>query len=178
MRWINSFATRTRNMTATGTTTRPETWREKIANDWFLGKVADNMLQIDKDDRRQRLTERLIKKTQDGTLGKPTTEPMDGDDMGVSVGNEINYHYSQPAAQPAPAPAASPATSIAKTVAAAGLALAGLGTGTALPIAAYNLTKPAADAVVERIETPRPDPAPAPTIDTDTRYGLQIYRGE
>jgi hypothetical protein len=63
-------------------------------------------------------------------------------------------------------PEPSKTSSIGKTLAAAGLAAAGLGAGVALPIAAWNMT--------------RPDQAPFVDTDTDTdtnsRYGLKIFR--
>jgi hypothetical protein len=59
---------------------------------------------------------------------------------------------------------------IAKTLAALGLAAAGLGAGAAIPIAAYNMTRPETNVVVK--------PPSVIGDDTDTRYGLKIYRGE
>lgn len=59
---------------------------------------------------------------------------------------------------------------IAKTLAAVGLAAAGLGAGAALPIAAYQLFKPDTNVVVQPT-------APTVDTDTDTKYGLKIYRG-
>lgn len=145
-------------MTRTGTTTRPKEWKERLAELWYQTKLANDALQIDKDSRRQRSVERLVKKTQDGTLGQATAEPMDDDDDTVSVGNEIHHHHPAP---PTPLP---PKPSVAKSLAAAGLAAAGLGIGAAAPIAVWNLTKDATE-VIEG-------------DDTDTKYGLKIFRDE
>lgn len=59
---------------------------------------------------------------------------------------------------------AKPTSSLARTLAAAGLVLA----GSAAPIAAWNLTRPSqpSEAITE------------PATDTDTQYGLRIYRGD
>lgn len=140
------------------TATDPPDWKSRLGDLWYKTKVADYALQIDKDDRRQRILERLAKKTQDGTLGEATAEPSDaGDDMGVAVGNEIHHHHQQPKAEPA--------STVAKTLATAGLAAAGLGAGISAPILAYNLTRP-----------DKPAQADTAFVDTDTQYGLRVYR--
>lgn len=150
---------------------RPDNWKEKIAKNWYLTKVADNALQIEKDGRRQAAIERLIKKTQDGSLGKPTDEPMDEElgEMAVNVGNETYVHNAAPPV--APAPPESKLAGAAKVLAATGLAAAGLGTAAALPIAAYGLMKP--DAAPVTVEVPRQEDR-----DTNTKYNLRIYRDE
>jgi hypothetical protein len=135
-----------------------------------LTKLADNGLQIEKDGRRQAVLERLIRKTQDGTLGTSTNEPMDKaleEDMSVSVGNETYIHHEAP--PPAPVPQESKLSGIAKVVAASGLAAAGLGSAAAIPIAAWNLARPAQTTVVQEA----PD---FEDTDTDTKYNLRIFK--
>ena len=145
-------------MTMIGETTRPENWKAKLAELWYQTKLADTGVQIEKDLRRQKSIERLVKKTQDGTLGQATSEPMDEESETVNVGNEIHHHHGQPKTT----------SPLVKGIATAGLAVAGLGAGVAAPIAAWNLTRKIAPAVTEQ-----------PTMeDTDTKYGIRIFRGE
>lgn len=68
------------------------------------------------------------------------------------------------------APQPSTGSNLAKTIAAAGLAAAGLGAGAALPIAAYQLLKPATNVTVNQ-------PSLEDT-DTNSQYGLRIFRQE
>ena len=79
-----------------GTVTGPQTFREQLAKRWWELKVADFGMQIEKDGRRQLLIERLIKKTQDGTLGVSTNESMDNvlkdDPMGVHIGDHQHVY--------------------------------------------------------------------------------------
>jgi len=119
---------------------------------WAGLKYADYGLQIEKDSRRQDLVERLIRKTQDGTLGQPTGEPLLGDDMGVTVGDTISNHYHQESR------GIGLAGKIALSVA---LLAAGAGAGAVIPAL-----------LADKAETP-------PTIettDTDTRYGIRLFR--
>lgn len=143
----------------TAATTKPANWKEKLAQLWYETKVADLALQLDKDDRRQRSVERLIRKTQDGTLGEVSSQDDEDESMGVSVGNEtITNNYHQPQTP-------SKSSSVATALVAAGLTAAGIGVGAAAPIAAWNLTRQQA--------------SPSEVIqdtDTDTKYGLQIFR--
>lgn len=130
--------------------------------------IAHDALQIDKDMRRQAVVERLIKKTQDGTLMERTSEPMDKqleEEMAVRIGDESHIHYHNESK-----PISEQASGIGKTLAAAGLAAAGLGAGIAAPIAAYNLTRHTTQIVQPTQEFVDTD------TDTDTKYGLRIYR--
>jgi hypothetical protein len=65
-------------------------------------------------------------------------------------------------------PEPSKTSSIGKTLAAAGLAAAGLGAGVALPIAAWNMTRPDAATFVDTDTD----------TDTNSKYGLKIFRQE
>lgn len=144
-------------------------WKEEIAELIYLNKAADDAVQIEKDLRRQKSVERLVKKTQDGTLEQPTVEPMDNDDYDdtVRVGHEYNNHYHQaPAAQPQKpqggmnglARAALIAGALGATGGTAALGTAALGT------AAYVLTRP------------QPQSQVIQGKDTNTKYRLGIYR--
>jgi len=79
-----------------GTAIGPQTFREQLAKRWWELKLADFGMQIEKDGRRQLIIERLIKKTQDGTLGKITEESMDAilkdDPMGVHIGDHQHVY--------------------------------------------------------------------------------------
>ena len=148
----------------------PIQWKEKLARDWYRVKLADQALQVDKDMRRQAIIERLIKKTQEGTLQTPTAEPMDNqfdEPMAVRIGDESHIHYHNEKSVTEAAPKDKP-SSIGKTLAGIGLAAAGLGTGAALPIAAYQLLRPDTNVIVP----------PSVDTDTDTRYKLRVFRDE
>lgn len=70
----------------------PLSWTQSLAELWWGRKIADDALQVEKDRRRQLIVERLIKKTQDGTLGKHTDDPFPDDDMAVNVGHQYHWH--------------------------------------------------------------------------------------
>lgn len=65
---------------------------------WWDCKIADHALSIEKDGRQRQIVERLIKKTQDGTLGTPTDDPFPSEPMAVTVGDKFEYNI--PPAQP------------------------------------------------------------------------------
>lgn len=124
-------------------------------------KLAHDAVQISKDVSRQKIVERLIKKTQDGTCGQKTDEPMDdGEGDAVNVGNQYTITIP-PEPPPPPVPPSPP--SFAKTAGAAAALVAALGLGAAAPIAAWNLSKP------KQVESAE---------DTNTKYQVRIYRDE
>ena len=147
-------------------------WKEKLADLKYRMALAHDGVQIEKDMRRQAVVERLIKKTQDGTLQNATTEPMDKqleDEMAVRIGDESHVHYHTETKPVLSQPQPSATSSMAKTLAAAGLAAAGLGAGAALPIAAYQMFKQAPTNVIVPTDT---------DTDTNTQYGLRVYRDD
>ena len=139
--------------------------------------LAHDGVQVEKDMRRHAVVERLIKKTQDGTLQQATGEPMDkqlDEEMAVRIGDESHIHYHNAPTNETNTTTPPPSQekdqskgSLAKTAATIGLAAALGGAGLAAPIAAYNLTKPSSPSVTV-VEDP--------TVDTDTKYGLKIYK--
>ena len=161
------------------TSEKPENWKERLADLKYRMTLAHDGVQVEKDMRRHAVIERLIKKTQDGTLQQATDEPMDktlDEDMAVRIGDESHIHYhnapsneTTTTSPPTSQTKDQPKSSLAKTAATIGLATALGGVGLAAPIAAYNLTKPAPQntTIVED-----------PTTDTNTKYGLRIYRDE
>lgn len=71
---------------------QPAGWRESLVELWWGRKILDDAVQVEKDRRRQLIVERLIKKTQDGTLGTKTDDPFPNDEMAVSVGHQYHWH--------------------------------------------------------------------------------------
>jgi hypothetical protein len=88
----------------------PQSWKEKIARQWWGLKMLDTEVQIAKDQSRQKLVERLVRKTQDGTLGQlddgEGEDKEDDDEMATSfqVGDNNTHHHHHPAPAPAPEP--------------------------------------------------------------------------
>ena len=66
-------------------------WREGIAKKWLGLKIAERASGLAAVRAAGRSTHRLVRKTQDGTLGKPDEKPMD-DDETITVGDP-QYHY-------------------------------------------------------------------------------------
>ena len=84
-------------------------YREQLHKQWWQVKVADQALQVEKDRRRQLFNERLIKKTQDGTLSCPTDEPgiddaLRDDPMGIKIGDTYMLPTPAPRAIAIPIP--------------------------------------------------------------------------
>lgn len=113
--------------------------------------------------RSRMITERLALKTQNGTLGTPTTEPQDQElaDMQLNLGDQYNIQAPNNEAQPMAPAADSIAQQALKML--PWMGLAGLG--------AWQLAS-------------RPDPPPAPDppaiedTDTDTQYRLRLSSGD
>jgi hypothetical protein len=141
-----------------------ETWKTKVKKNWFGIEMADRMVGMKAMDRSHRLAERLARKTQDGTLGKPDEGPEAGEDMedmGVQVGDNVVHHHYPPPEQPAvePLPVAEELPTEPETAAKTLLekaapyliaaTLGGVPVGSALT---YFLT--------------RPDPTPPPAVES------------
>lgn len=117
------------------------------------GVLASNQMNWEsKQHRKNREAEEAAARQQWGSDGN-----QEGDDMGdqTILGDVIMNSPNEQKQE---------SGGLAKTAAALGLAAAGLGAGTALPIAAWNLTRPSAD--TEEVHG----------TDNDTKYGLKIYR--
>jgi hypothetical protein len=74
----------------------PVPWPEKFKRMWMETRLAHEAMTLEKLQRQSGLVDRLVRKTQDGTLGKPTGEPQEFAEaatMGVMIGNEIHHHY-------------------------------------------------------------------------------------
>ena len=142
----------------------PGSLRENLIKKWGRLKLGDYALQVEKDGRRQQIVERLIRKTQDGTLGKPTTEADDNaawpeSDMAINLGDTTTNVYHQP-------PQASDGNrgrAFGKAALLVGLLAAGLGGG----------------ALAATLLGGKETPARAVTdTDTNTQYGLRLLQKE
>lgn len=102
------------------------------------------------------LTRRLVRKTQNGTVGRETVEPEDGEGVNIHLGDIVTPQQATP-------PAAGLGT-LAKTaiLAASLLGTGGLGAG----LASMLLSPPPAAPVVQ--------PVPPPQSDADTQYTLEL----
>jgi len=143
-----------------------ETWSQQMIRRWVGLKMAHDSVQVAKDLRRQAIVERLIRKTQDGTLGTPTDDwPLGNTDaggMGVQVGDTIIHQHVSEQHRTAGA---------LGTLGKAALAAALIGTGAALPLAAGALMQSFA---ARTQTTPAPAPSAPPTADHDTQYQLRL----
>jgi hypothetical protein len=159
----------------------------RLMRQWYQTKLAGEAGTLNGMLLQGNLVRRLVRKTQNGTIGQQTTEPEDKaeDDMGVRVGDEINYHLHQQ--QPAAAAAATPTGGLSSFARAAALVAMGAGAGGA-PLIASWLLKPSQQpppAVQTAPSAPvpapapvvAPAPAPAPAYDP-LQYGFSISSGD
>ena len=133
---------------------------EKMGNlNLLMGALtaADHKKSLEEAQRNREAESAAVRKHVWGSSGSEslTSEEDMGDQI---VLGDIRTENKYEAAAP------SSSGNLAKTLAGVGLAAAGVGTGLALPIAAYQMLKPATNVVV-----------PTDT-DTNTEYGLQIFR--
>ena len=145
-----------------GQQTQPQTWQQGQWDRSAGIRHAALAAGVERIQKASRLNRRLVKKLQDGTLGKETTEPEDEEDDSVHVG-DIWVTNTMPVPQPVASqpttpltPLESTQTGLSKTAAAVLIAaslLGGAGTGAAL----YAWLKPTAT-----------------MTDTDTRYQLRF----
>jgi hypothetical protein len=144
--------------------------RENLIKKLAHIKLGERAYQLEKDHGRQRLVERLIRKTQDGTLGQATgnEEPdIAKDDMSVLVGDTKNithHHYPPPAPSVPvqPEPAKDSVSTMGKWALAGWLLAAVLGGGT---LAAFMM----------RGNSTTQSPA-ASSDDSNAKYGLKLYK--
>jgi len=147
----------------------PRSWPEKLKRNWANTRLAQEAVMLDQMQKQNGLVRRLVRKTQDGSLGTRTEEPEDAEaageaEMGVMVGNEIHYHYPSPATPEAvPEAAAKPAASSGLSkLATAGVLAAAIGGGGGLGALVAQLVRPADTA------------APTAAVDADTQYDLRL----
>lgn len=141
----------------------------KLAGQYFGTKIAHNAACLGEHLRQNRIVERLAQRTQDAAFGESDSSPaLQGDDMGVNVGNTITNYYGQQGQEAAESTEdgnqeakASLTSSLGKaaTIAALVMSSGGLGAGALALIQLANR-----EPTVE---------APAST-DTDTQYELRI----
>lgn len=122
--------------------------------------AADHKRTLDEQAKNREAESASVRKHVWGSSGSEAlTSEEDMGDQIVLGDIRTDNHYTPP--QP------STTSSIAKTLAAAGLAAAGLGAGAALPIAAYQMFKQAPTNVIVPTDT---------DTDTNTKYGLRVFR--
>jgi hypothetical protein len=120
----------------------PKRWREKAKRGWIGLRTAGEAMGIAAVDRSHRIAERLVIKTQDGTLGKPTEEPTSGPieedgEMGIHVGDTVNHNYPPKA------------SGLKKAAITAAQLAAGGGAGAGIPYLMGAFDKPDADTKYE-----------------------------
>lgn len=129
--------------------------REKTARRFYETQLADRAVQIAHLVANRRMLRRGAYKQQDGTLGQPGEPSVEEEPVNIRIGDD--NHYGEPEK-----PATVATTGLPKTLLEKALPLllaGGLGAGGAL---AYDkLTTPA-------------DISTTPTVDTDTRYILEL----
>jgi hypothetical protein len=125
-----------------------EELREKVYDRADLRNANEAVALQDMMNNR-RLISRLVRKHQDGTLGKPTPEvdaAVDAAeaDMGIRIGDEVHNHYPSPPPQPKPEPEPKPqeAKKPLHPLAAAALGAAAMGSVAAI-LFALNRQEPA-----------------------------------
>lgn len=94
-------------------------------------KLLERIKEMQGVDRRNRLVERLVRKTQDGTLGTPT-EYVEADEM-IVMGD-----YISPQQSPPPPPHQKPPANIGKILLGAALAMGSLGAGAGAAMWGYS----------------------------------------
>lgn len=128
-------------------------WREKLIQRRQGVRMAHDLMQIAKDGSRQRVVERLIRKQQDGSLGRPDGE----DDMGdiQVVAGDLTVEQPRPRT-----------SKLASAILGAAVLAAGAGLGAGIPLG-WELLQP----------TP-PPVAPAKSEDRDTLFELDLGSGD
>jgi hypothetical protein len=114
---------------------------------------------LDKLRKQDGLVRRLVKKTQDGTLGTPTDDQaLETDDM-LQVGDNMIVQQS--------------ATGVSKLLAATAI-LAGMVGACGLGLGLATIVRPAAAPIAPVITAPSADPPTAASLDRDTLYELRL----
>ena len=109
------------------TTDKPETWREKLLRHWMQTRLGHEGMMLEKIRRQNRIVEQLAAQTRDGKFsGGAVPSVPEGEDMGVSIGNEVHHHYASE--QPARTPAKLPGV-LGKLAVAASILAGGAGAG-------------------------------------------------
>jgi len=126
-------------------------------------RLAWECQQVEKDQRRQAIVERLMRKTQDGTLGRPEPQPEEIEPMGVHIGDANVSHY-----HPAPTPTVEAPKPVAELAAAAGSTWLKRGL-----LAAALLGSGGLGAAGTWLGT-RARPAGPEWLDTNTQYELRL----
>jgi hypothetical protein len=106
-------------------TEKPKTWRQKFLRNWMNTRLGHEGMMLDKILRQNRIVEQLAAQTRNGKFsGGPTPSVPEGEDMGVSIGNEIHHHYGSK-----PQATVKPPSVLGKLLVAASLLAGGAGAG-------------------------------------------------
>ena len=127
----------------------PSDWRERLADTFYKLKAADHALQIEKDARRQRATEFAIVQAWKQAGGKDE-HPLEGEDVSVSLGDNITYQTAGSGGM----------SSAAKSLLAAAVGAGGLYAWQSWPSGGQVATEPK-----QAVEA---------AADNDTRYQFRI----
>ena len=124
--------------------------------------AQDHKRALEQSQRNQEAEANAVRTNVWGSDG--ASSDIEDEEMGdqIVLGDLKTYNTTTPAPQP------KPESNLGKTLAGIGLAAAGLGVGAALPIAAYQLLK--------KPDTTNVVVPPSVDTDTDTKYGLKIFR--
>jgi hypothetical protein len=121
-----------------------EAQRQKFELNWARMRLGHEGMMLEKIQRQNRIVEHLAAQTRDGKFtGGPVPSVPEGEDMGVSIGNETHNHY---------AGAPKSLGSLGKLVVAASLLAGGGGVG----------------ALVSQLLPSNPPLPPPAVVDTDT----------
>lgn len=134
---------------------------EKLASKWASLRLGHEAVMLE-DARKTLQHSRHVVEEHHKNMGATTSPTPKADDM--IVGDVVTNHYStmqEPKAK-------TDGMSTLGKMALAGVAAAGLGSSVTVPLVAYQLLKDDPATIVQ----------PVDHVDTDTQYGLRIYRGE
>lgn len=116
-------------------------------------RQLEKAVDIDRLYRQSRYVQRLVRKTQDGTIGTAEDNEMSEDDASFNVGDQVHNHYHGPPQQSSALKKLAPAIALGSA-----LALGG-GAGVAIPLIASWMSQ-------QKVEAPTME-------DTDTRRILR-----
>lgn len=146
----------------TSQATQPKTWQDRLSKQSIGIRQAERLMGAQGLDRRGRLVERLVRKTQDGTLGTATGDDPGGEDV-IQVGDN---HYTVLPAEPHTGTSSSSLAGKMLATAAAALLAGGGGVGAAMwALSGPETTDPPAAVAPQ---------TPGPNVDTDTKYRLRL----
>lgn len=131
-----------------------EDLRVKLWTRWLNGRCLHDLTSLNSINKGNALTRRLVKKGQDGTIGRLTEDDLDDD---MLVGGDINISTTNQSGRPS-----SGLGTVGKVALALGLVASGAGIGALVPIVLNAVGQKAVDFMDQ---------------DTDTQYNVETYTG-